>query len=90
MVGLFLECRPLQDYWETMQYNPSNCIDQNASTFSFSITNLATDLMVLVLPMRVLWMLKLPIRERLVLITLMSIGILYVYNPKPSIRRPVC
>lgn len=77
MIALFLACRPLKDYWETFQYNPPNCIDQNASTFSFSITNLVTDLMVLVLPMRVLWMLQLPIRERLILIALMNIGLLY-------------
>lgn len=76
MIALFLACRPLKIYWETFQYNPPNCIDQNASTFSFSITNLVTDLMVLVLPMRVLWMLQLPIRERLILIALMNIGLL--------------
>ncbi|KAL4888578.1 hypothetical protein BDV59DRAFT_211072 [Aspergillus ambiguus] len=76
IITLFLECRPLKDYWETIKYTPETCINQDASTFSFSITNLVTDLMVLVLPMRVLWMLKLPMRERLVLITLMSVGIL--------------
>ncbi|GFF81466.1 hypothetical protein IFM60648_06031 [Aspergillus lentulus] len=76
MIALFLACKPLKDYWESIQFNPPNCINQSASTFSFSITNLATDLMVLILPMRVLWMLKLPIRERLVLITVMDIGIL--------------
>jgi hypothetical protein len=76
MIALFLVCKPLKDYWETIQFNPPNCIDQSASTFSFSITNLATDLMVLILPMRTLWMLKLPIRERLVLITVKDIGIL--------------
>ncbi|KAF4202619.1 hypothetical protein CNMCM8927_000014 [Aspergillus lentulus] len=76
MIALFLACKPLKDYWESIQFNPPNCINQSASTFSFSITNLATDLMVLILPMRVLWMLKLPIRERLVLITVIDIGIL--------------
>ncbi|GES60486.1 hypothetical protein ASPCAL01796 [Aspergillus terreus] len=76
MLALFLACRPLKDYWETFQFNPPNCIDQRSSTFSFSITNLVTDLMVLVLPMRVLWMLQLPIRERLILIALMNMGLL--------------
>lgn len=73
---MFLACRPLKDYWESIEFDPPTCMDKSASTLSFSITNLVTDLMVLALPIPVLWQLKLPVRERLALIALMSMGLL--------------
>ncbi|KAF9892322.1 hypothetical protein FE257_002099 [Aspergillus nanangensis] len=76
MITMFTACIPLRAYWETLQSDSENCTNKSSATMSFSITNMVTDLMVLVVPIPVLWNLKLPMRERLGLIALMSLGLL--------------
>ncbi|KMU74810.1 hypothetical protein CISG_00740 [Coccidioides immitis RMSCC 3703] len=72
-VIMLLNCIPLQDYWE----NPTpdaKCIDEFGKLFSSAITNFVTDFVVLLLPIPTLWTLRLPIRDKIVLVALMSLG----------------
>ncbi|EER27805.1 hypothetical protein CPC735_031410 [Coccidioides posadasii C735 delta SOWgp] len=72
-VIMLLNCIPLQDYWD----NPTpdaKCIDEFGKLFSSAITNFVTDFVVLLLPIPTLWTLRLPIRDKIVLVALMSLG----------------
>jgi hypothetical protein len=83
LVASLTVCRPLRAYWDTELAPEADCIDDQARTLAFTISNLVTDVMILVLPIPTFWKLKLPIRERLALTGLMSLGLLYGSYPTP-------
>ncbi|KAI1982897.1 hypothetical protein LOZ51_005496 [Ophidiomyces ophidiicola] len=72
--ALFFNCRPLRDYWDAPR--DAKCVDELGKMFSASITNFVTDLIVLILPIPTLWKLRLPIKDRVILIILMSLGLI--------------
>ncbi|KAL2841833.1 hypothetical protein BJX68DRAFT_271014 [Aspergillus pseudodeflectus] len=76
LVASLTACRPLRAYWDTELALQAQCIDDQARTLAFTISNLVTDVMILILPIPTFWRLKLPIRERLALTGLMSLGLL--------------
>ncbi|KAL3482779.1 hypothetical protein BJX62DRAFT_221192 [Aspergillus germanicus] len=76
LVASLTACRPLRAYWDTELTPEADCIDDQARTLAFTISNLVTDVMILILPIPTFWKLKLPIRERLALTGLMSLGLL--------------
>ncbi|KAK2734681.1 hypothetical protein FQN55_002544 [Onygenales sp. PD_40] len=71
--GLF--CRPLHHYWTAL--TDETCIKESKSMLGATVSNIITDLIVLALPIPTFWRLQLPMRERLVLITMMSLGLMY-------------
>ncbi|KAK2784250.1 hypothetical protein FQN53_008690 [Emmonsiellopsis sp. PD_33] len=71
---MLLACRPLPAYWDWSL--PGTCTDEAMRTLAFTTTNIITDGMVLVLPIPTFWKLRLPLRERIVLIVLMSLGLI--------------
>ncbi|KAH8696377.1 hypothetical protein BGW36DRAFT_397944 [Talaromyces proteolyticus] len=75
LITILVACRPLHAYWDTTLDSSAECSNEQARTLAFTITNLIFDIIVLILPVPTLWKLQLPIRERLVLIGLMSLGI---------------
>jgi hypothetical protein len=77
-------CRPLRAYWDTELTPEAECIDDQARTLAFTISNLVTDVMILILPIPTFWKLKLPIRERLALTGLMSLGLLCEIHSIPQ------
>jgi hypothetical protein len=46
--------------------------------------NIATDLLVAALPIRRLWKLQLPMRQKIALVSIMTIGWLYAYLFPPN------
>ena len=52
-----------------------SCINGNAVVFAASIVNIFTDFLVTVLPMPLIWNLKLPTRQRLAVISIFGLGI---------------
>ncbi|OJD12502.1 hypothetical protein AJ78_06912 [Emergomyces pasteurianus Ep9510] len=75
-IAVFTVCRPLKNYWENMY--DKTCVDESSRILGATISNIITDLIVLILPIPTFWKLKLPIRERLVLISMMSLGLIAV------------
>lgn len=53
-------------------------MSESGRVLGATITNIITDLIVLALPIPTLWKLHLPRRERIILVTLMSLGLMYV------------
>ncbi|KAI5302802.1 hypothetical protein KEM55_000891, partial [Ascosphaera atra] len=72
MVGVF-SCVPLRHEWGP-EY-PQGCISEAGRMMTATILGIFQDVVVLVLPMPTLLRLKLPKRERAVLVMLMSVGV---------------
>ncbi|PKY00111.1 hypothetical protein P168DRAFT_337402 [Aspergillus campestris IBT 28561] len=68
-------CIPLRAYWDTSPYSIAECSDEQARTLAFTKTNLIFYIIILILTVSILWKIQFPIRERLVFIGLMSLGI---------------
>ncbi|KAL2388364.1 hypothetical protein RJ035_003343 [Blastomyces gilchristii] len=75
-VAVFTVCRPLRRYWE--DFTDETCVDESSRILGATVSNIITDLIVLILPMPTFWKLKLPIRERVVLMAMMSLGLIAV------------
>ncbi|KAF3938758.1 hypothetical protein ABW19_dt0200454 [Dactylella cylindrospora] len=69
---IIFQCNPV-DYWN----DPINakCIDRSASFIAGATLIVITDVLVLLLPIPVIWKLKLPIRSRLGVIGIFSLGL---------------
>ncbi|KAF3909220.1 hypothetical protein ABW20_dc0103215 [Dactylellina cionopaga] len=69
---IIFQCTPIA-YWN----DPigAQCIDRSASFIAGGILIIITDVMVLLLPVPVIWKLKLPIRSRLGVIGIFSLGL---------------
>ncbi|KAL3459325.1 hypothetical protein BJX64DRAFT_291302 [Aspergillus heterothallicus] len=76
LVAMLTACQPLYAYWDTEIAATAKCTDEPERTLAFTISNLITDVIILALPVPTLWRVKLPVRERLALIGLMSLGLL--------------
>ncbi|PMD50260.1 uncharacterized protein K444DRAFT_709894 [Hyaloscypha bicolor E] len=69
-----LPCLPPQDYWKITKVPDSNYINQTWSLFVIGVTNTLTDLIVVLLPIRIVWTLQLPARQVIIVILLFSLG----------------
>ncbi|KAK4040686.1 hypothetical protein C8A01DRAFT_46055 [Parachaetomium inaequale] len=68
---------PVTSYWNLM-YTQRDCVSELATTMSQAITTAIADFIVWVLPMPALYRAKLPLAQRLALITLFSFGLVVV------------
>lgn len=75
---------PVKAYWELAPTYPHQCMNSGAIVFSASVINIFTDFLVTVLPMPLIWNLKLPARQRIAVISIFGLGI--VVNVAGSVR----
>jgi hypothetical protein len=75
----FLLCQPLEYNWNTAI--EGSCGDRNAVYVVAGATNMATDFMVLLIPVPTIWNLKMPTFQRFGLMATFSLGILLVPIP---------
>ncbi|KAL4883316.1 hypothetical protein BJY04DRAFT_216616 [Aspergillus karnatakaensis] len=69
-------CRPIHAYWDLEPQYPHHCLNDGAIVFSASTINIITDVVVTILPMPLIWKLKLPVRQRLAVISIFGLGII--------------
>lgn len=81
---LHLSHSPINAYWDLAPTYPYKCLNDGAIVFSASVINIFTDFLVTVLPMPLIWNLKLPTRQRIAVISIFSLGI--VVNVAGSVR----
>lgn len=65
----------MKAYWEVDPKYPHKCMNDGAMVFSASVINIVTDFLSTTLPMPLIWSLKLPIRQRLAVISIFGLGI---------------
>jgi len=63
------------DYW-TISSEPQHCIDEAAHLLAAGIINTTLDFVIVLLPLKVVMDLKIPFRQRLIVYSLFSGGIL--------------
>ncbi|KDN65621.1 hypothetical protein CSUB01_03153 [Colletotrichum sublineola] len=77
LVVLWTQCSPAWHYWDLFVEN-RNCVDEWPPLASQSITTVATDIVVYILPIPTLFRLRLAATQRVVLIFLFSLGTVVV------------
>ncbi|KAL2814581.1 hypothetical protein BJX63DRAFT_193130 [Aspergillus granulosus] len=69
------QCRPIHAYWDLEPQYSYHCLNDGAIVFSASVINIFTDVLVTILPMPLIWNLKLPTRQRVAVISIFALGI---------------
>lgn len=88
VVTSLASCRPFEARWNLHLYT-SNCIDAVRYWQGMSVPNIATDLVMLVLPMPVIWRLNLAKRQKASLTAVFLLGSWYGLPPFLSILSPI-
>ncbi|RHZ62348.1 hypothetical protein CDV55_105770 [Aspergillus turcosus] len=83
LISIF-QCKPIHAYWDLVPTYQYHCLNDRAIVFSASVINVFTDFLVTVLPMPLIWNLKLPTRQRIAVISIFGLGI--VVNVAGSVR----
>lgn len=66
-------CHPVQGYWTFT--NTDHCTDEGIRLLVISVVNIVTDLVVIGIPMGAFWRLQIPIRQKIILFALLSLGL---------------
>lgn len=78
-------CVPVEKLWYPQL--PGRCIDQVATWIANATSTIATDLVILILPMPQIWKLQLRTSEKVGLTIAFGLGFLYVFSTLPSLTR---
>lgn len=82
-IGVFVSvccyCTPIAHFWDPLRV-PGHCINEVVATTMFSLTLMITDLIIYVMPMPIIWKLKMTTRRRIEITLVFVIGLLYVYS----------
>ena len=78
VISDFLTCRPLPKAWKPLE--PGVCEDPTKSAAAISGCNMATDLIIILLPMPMIWGLQMPTRRKIELTIIFALGFLYVHR----------
>ncbi|KAK2765981.1 hypothetical protein FQN54_007496 [Arachnomyces sp. PD_36] len=70
------QCRPMKAYWDYRPKYEHKCLNEGKNMFAASIVNIFTDLLVTVVPMPLIWSLKLPRRQRIAVISVFGLGMM--------------
>lgn len=68
-------CWPIETYWMFVVGAQGACMDKTGLTFSNAAINIATDIVLIAVPMPLLWRLQIPRRQKYVLMGLFCLGI---------------
>ncbi|KAF1973570.1 hypothetical protein BU23DRAFT_417880, partial [Bimuria novae-zelandiae CBS 107.79] len=71
---VLLQCRPLDALWDASKVPGAKCIRIVDFYYANAALNITTDVLILLLPIRVLWGLHMPLRQRLSLCALFGMG----------------
>ena len=70
-------CSPREAIWNPL-VTDSRCLDNNTSVLITCIYNIVSDIIVLVLPTRAVWKLRIPVKNKVRILLLFAIGLLQV------------
>ncbi|KAK0100695.1 hypothetical protein ONS95_007147 [Cadophora gregata] len=67
-------CTPIPAYWNRVPYPNSTCLDMRAITISDTVMSTVTDLAVLLVPVPLVWGMKIPLRKKFRAIGMLAAG----------------
>lgn len=73
MLGTIFTCYPVQKYWD-FTVTEGKCLDRNAITFVNAGVNIATDLVLLAIPIPLLKNLQIPKKQKFILVGVFACG----------------
>jgi hypothetical protein len=76
ILASFLICRPLARNWDLTI--PGTCGSQPGFYFAMGIINIVSDIALIVLPMPYLYRLRMSIRKKILAMSMLSVGIMWV------------
>jgi hypothetical protein len=80
MITTIFACVPVQNFW--LQRNYDGCpMNDNSRLLAIVLINILTDFVVCLMPLRIIWQVKIPKREKSVLYVLLSLGLVYDFSP---------
>ncbi|KAJ8130427.1 hypothetical protein O1611_g3201 [Lasiodiplodia mahajangana] len=88
LAGIFVivfTCSPPEKFWHIL--TPGTCFNRRAFDFSSSIINLSFDLVILLIPQRVIWKLNMNLRRKISVSLIFSVGVLNLRKRLLSERR---
>ncbi len=68
-------CSPLEANWNPLIMD-ARCIDNNMVVLVICLFNIVSDIVILILPGRAVWRLRIPIKNKLKIVLLFAIGLL--------------
>ncbi|KAJ4373451.1 hypothetical protein N0V86_007590 [Didymella sp. IMI 355093] len=74
---VYIGCRPFDRHWQ-IHPDPGDCVVGNVWLFTYEVSNIVTDLMLMALPFTLICSVTVPITQRLRVMALFSIGIFLV------------
>ncbi|OJJ36987.1 hypothetical protein ASPWEDRAFT_437139 [Aspergillus wentii DTO 134E9] len=72
-----LICIPVNKFWD--QSIPGHCLDSATFYYAMQIPNIFSDLVILIMPMKIVWALPIPKTQRMLLSCVFVVGGLYVF-----------
>lgn len=79
-------CSPIEKLWDVTA--PGSCIDMYAAFFALAVFNSATDVVILLLPIWLLWPLRVKLSQRIAVGLVLMTGGLYVFPLSPPLHSP--
>lgn len=76
MIGILLSCEHIEDNWEHISPFETQCVNRNLSFQTSGAMNIATDVLVLLIPVRDILKLQVPRYRGLILTTTFTLGCL--------------
>lgn len=74
ILGTILQCVPLSDLWKPPSNRPPACINFGTLVITMGVLNIATDIIILSLPIPLVWRLQVSKSRRWQLIIVFSLG----------------
>lgn len=71
-------CSPRSKYW--LPDTPGHCINYTKAGLAYGSMNVASDLLIFILPLPIVWQLRLPLKERLGVSLIFMSGVMYTGN----------
>ncbi|KAL2003971.1 hypothetical protein VTN02DRAFT_1267 [Thermoascus thermophilus] len=70
------QCNPIHAYWDVAPTYHYHCMDDGNNVFAASVVNVFTDILTTIIPMPLIWSLKLPVRQRVIVISIFGLGLI--------------
>jgi hypothetical protein len=75
-LALIFACHPIERNWDQIpqSWNMNACIHRTGLYFATALTNTASDIILILIPIRIIWRLHVPVRQKLGIAAMFGVG----------------